>query len=369
MLLKLLKTIDPWLFGAALILSLLGLATMFTFHGDTGYFERQIIWIGFAVVSMLIAMIPDYRFLRSGNTTFIIYLLVVVSLILVLIFGEVTLGARSRFDLGFFSIQPAEFSKLILIAVLAKYFSKRHEMIRDFKHIITSGLYTFIIFVLVFIQPDFGSALIIFSIWFGMVLMAGINFRHLAIVFSGGAIIFALMWNFALLPYQKDRVHTFLDPLADITGTGYNVYQSIIAAGSGQILGKGVGYGTQSKLEFLPEYQTDFIFAAFAEEWGLVGVSILFILFGVIIWRLLRSAFSGATNFEKLFAGGVAIFIMAHFTIHVGMNIGLMPVTGLTIPFMSYGGTHLMVEFIALGMVMAMGRYTMARYKTEELIL
>lgn len=367
--LSFLKNIDYWLFGAALTLSFLGLATMFTFHGDNSYFNRQLLWIALAVVAMLLAIIPDYRFLRSGNTTFIIYVVSIISLILVLIFGEVTLGARSRFDFGFFSLQPAEFSKLILIAVLAKYFSKRHEMIRDFKHIIISGLYTFAIFGLVFIQPDFGSALIVFSIWFGLVLVAGINFRHLAFVFTCGAIIFALMWNFVLLPYQKDRIHTFLDPLADIQGTGYNVYQSIIAVGSGQLLGKGVGYGTQSKLEFLPEYQTDFIFAAFTEEWGLVGAIVLFILFGIVVWRLLKAAVSGDTNFEKLFAVGVAILIISHFTIHVGMNIGLMPVTGLTIPFMSYGGTHLIVEFVALGMVMAMGKYATSRYKTEELIL
>ena len=360
---------DPWLFGAALVLSLLGLATLFTFHGDNTYFDRQLIWIGVSIGVMLLAMVPDYRFLRSGNTTFLLYLVTVGLLGLVLIIGEVTLGAQSRFDLGFFSFQPAELSKLVLIAVLAKYFSKRHEMIGDFRHIVVSGLYTLAIFGLVFIQPDFGSALIIFIIWFGMILVAGIHLRHLALVFALGAFAFGIMWNFVLLDYQKARVHTFLDPLADIQNTGYNVYQSIIAAGSGQLLGKGVGYGTQSKLEFLPEYQTDFIFAAFAEEWGLVGSLVLFALFGVIVWRLLHLAKDGASNFERLFTTGVALMVMAHFTVHVGMNIGLMPVTGLTIPFMSYGGTHLMVEFLALGIVMAMSRYTMSRYKTEDIIL
>lgn len=360
---------DIWLFGAAFILSLLGLVTMYTFHGDNGFFDKQLIWLGLSVIVMLLAMVPDYRFLRSGNTTFLIYIGMVLLLILVLIFGEVTLGARNRFDLGFFALQPAELAKVALIALLAKYFSKRHEMIEDFRHIIISGLYTFVFFALIFVQPDFGSALIIFAIWFGMVLVAGIRFRHLALVFLLCAVTFGGLWNFVLLDYQKDRVHTFLDPLADISGTGYNVYQSIIAVGSGQLMGKGVGYGTQSKLEFLPEYQTDFIFAAFAEEWGLIGVGILFLLFGVIIYRLLLAAQNAATNFEKLFAVGVALFVIAHFTVHVGMNIGLMPVTGLTIPFMSYGGTHLMVEFMCLGIVMAMSRYTMARYKSEEIIL
>lgn len=366
---NILSGFDPWLFGAALTLSLLGLSTMYTFHGDGGFFERQIIWILVAVGALLLALLPDYRFLRSGHTTFIIYVVTVLLLGLVLIIGEVTLGAQSRFDLGPFSFQPAEFAKLVLIAVLAKYFSKRHEMIGDFKHILISGLYTLLIFGLVFIQPDFGSALIIFFIWFGMVLISGIRLRHLLLVFVSGAMVFLLMWNFALLPYQKDRIMTFVDPLADLQGSGYNVYQSIIAVGSGQLWGKGVGYGTQSKMEFLPEHETDFIFAAFAEEWGLVGALVLFALFGVVVWRLIRLSLNGATNFERLFTAGVALFILSHFTVHIGMNIGLMPVTGLTIPFMSYGGTHLLVEFMALGVVMAMSRYTMTRYKSEDILL
>ena len=170
------------------------------------------------------------------------------------------------------------------------------------------------------------------------------------------------------MDYQKDRILTFLDPLADIQGTGYNAYQSTIAVGSGQLWGKGVGYGTQSKLEFLPEYETDFIFAAFAEEWGLVGVGLLFALFGVVIWRLLTHALYGATNFERLFATGVAILFISHFGIHIGMNIGLLPVTGTTVPFLSYGGSHLLTEFVGVGMVLAMARYTKTRYTAREFL-
>lgn len=150
---------------------------------------------------------------------------------------------------------------------------------------------------------------------------------------------------------------TFLDPLSDIQGAGYNAYQSTVAVGSGEIFGKGIGYGTQSKLLFLPEYETDFIFAAFAEEWGIVGVSILFTLFAILILRLLYHAINGATNFEKLFTTGVAIYLLSHFFIHVGINIGLLPVTGTTVPFLSYGGSHLVTEFAALGMVLAMRKY------------
>ena len=230
-------------------------------------------------------------------------------------------------------------------------------------------MYAMAVFGLVFIQPDFGSAIILFFIWFGMVLVAGIQLRHLLMVFMIGAVAFGAMWLFAFQDYQKARIMTFLDPLSDIQGAGYNAYQSTIAVGSGQVWGKGIGYGTQSKLQFLPEYETDFIFAAFAEEWGLIGVAILFALFGVVIWRLLNFAILGATNFERLFATGIAILITSHFFVHIGMNIGLLPVTGTTIPFMSYGGTHLMTEFIGIGIVMAMSRYTKSRYKGGEIVV
>jgi rod shape determining protein RodA len=202
-----------------------------------------------------------------------------------------------------------------------------------------------------------------------MVLVSGIKPRHLLIVFTLGAVAFGGMWQFVFLDYQKDRIMTFLNPLADIQGTGYNAYQSTIAVGSGELLGKGIGYGTQSKLQFLPEYETDFIFAAFAEEWGLLGVVMLFTLFGVVMWRLLLHAVRAATNFERLFATGVSILILSHFFVHIGMNIGVLPVTGTTVPFLSYGGTHLMTEFLGLGMVMAMSRYAGVHFKSPDLVI
>ena len=352
------RSFDSVLFGAMLLLTFFGLVTMYSYQGDNAYFNRQIWWIGIAVGSFLLALLPDYRFFRIGNTTFFVYLATVIALILVLLVGEVTLGAQSRFNLGFFSLQPADPAKLVLIIVLAKYFSKRHEMIGDFRHIIISGLYAFGVFALVFIQPDFGSAIILFFIWFGMILVAGIKFRHLMIVFLLGAITFGGMWQFGFQDYQKQRIATFLNPLQDIQGAGYNAYQSTVAVGSGELLGKGIGYGTQSKLLFLPEYETDFIFAAFAEEWGLLGVLLLFSGFGAVIWRLLYHATHGASNFETLFACGVAILLVSHFFVHIGMNIGLLPVTGTTVPFLSYGGSHLVTEFLAVGMVLAMRRYS-----------
>jgi rod shape determining protein RodA len=176
-------------------------------------------------------------------------------------------------------------------------------------------------------------------------------------MFFVGILAFIGLWNFGLKDFQKHRIINFIHPLTDIRGTGYNAYQSTIAVGSGEILGKGVGYGTQSRLKFLPEYQTDFIFAAFAEEWGFIGVLILFFLFTVVIWRIILSAMAGETNFEILFGAGTAVLIIVHFFINVGMNIQLLPVTGTTLPFLSYGGTHLVTEFAALGILMGMRRY------------
>jgi rod shape determining protein RodA len=196
-----------------------------------------------------------------------------------------------------------------------------------------------------------------------MVLVSGISKKHLLGMLFIGIISFVALWNFGFHDYQKNRIRNFIDPLADIHGTGYNAYQSVIAVGSGQFLGKGLGYGTQSRLKFLPEYHTDFIFASFAEEWGFVGVIILFSLFGIVIWRIIRTTMSGASNFEILFGSGVAILIIVHFIINVGMNIQLLPVTGTPLPFVSYGGTHLLTEFAGLGILMGMRRYRRIAHK------
>jgi rod shape determining protein RodA len=284
-------------------------------------------------------------------------------LLLLAVVGKVVKGAQSWFDFGLFSFQPSDPIKLVIIIVLAKYFSRRHIEIANIRHILVSGMYAFIVFALILIQPDFGSAMVVFFIWLGMVLVSGISKKHILAVFLAGSLAFAGLWGFAFKDYQKDRIKTFVDPLHDIHGAGYNVYQSVIAVGSGQIIGKGVGYGTQSRLKFLPEYQTDFIMAAFAEEWGFIGVLLLFVLFAIVVWRIIVNAIRGATNFEILFGAGLAIFIIAHVVINVGMNIGLMPVTGITLPFLSYGGTHVLTELLGLGILMGMRRYSRAGHK------
>jgi rod shape determining protein RodA len=187
-----------------------------------------------------------------------------------------------------------------------------------------------------------------------MMMVSGLSKKHLVLLTVVGLIVGGVLWGFVFKPYQKARIMNFLNPLADIRGTGYNAYQSMIAVGSGQIIGKGVGFGTQSRLNFLPEYQTDFIFAAFAEEWGFIGSLIIIICYLIIFWRILKLARQGTTNFETLYAIGLAIYFASHVIINMGMNIGILPVTGITLPFMSYGGSHLIAECLALGILFSL---------------
>jgi len=359
--------IDWFLFAAALSISILGLLTMRPLSLDqNAFFDRQMIWIALSVGVFLLASIPEYSFLRRGPIVMGVYGAIVLMLGLIFVAGTVVKGAQQRFDLGFFAVQPADPAKLALIIVLAKYFARRHIEIAHMRHIFVSGAYAALICGLVFLQPDFGGAIIIASIWLGMVLVAGISWKHLALLFITATVAAGSMWFYVLEDYQKDRILTFINPLADIQGAGYNAYQSTVAVGSGELLGKGVGFGTQSKLRFLPEYETDFIFAAYAEEWGFIGVLILLGLYAVVIFRVLAVALHGSDNFAVLFGVGVALMFLAHIVVHIGMNMGLLPVTGTTTPFMSYGGSHLLTEFLALGILMGLRRQARPVTRIED---
>lgn len=356
-------SVDWYIVGALIPILVLSLLTMNSFTGEGNYAERQLIWIGISFVIFFLCSFIDFRFFRRTSVIVSVYIATSVLLLAVFAVGYAAKGAKSWIDLGFFSAQPADFAKIALILLLAKYFSRRHVQIAHIRHIIVSGVYAGILFGLVALQPDFGSAITIFSIWFGMVLISGISKKHLALVFAIGLVSFVGLWNFGFKEYQKNRILNFINPLADIRGSGYNAYQAMITVGSGEVVGKGIGYGTQSRLKFLPEYETDFIFAAFAEEWGFIGVIILFILYTILIWRIMVWASRGETNFETLYAMGLAIFFMVHLTINIGMNIGVMPVTGIPVPFMSYGGSHLLAEFIGLGILMGMIKYSRATHR------
>lgn len=348
------KRIDWWLVGFVIPLLVMSILTMASFTDpNISFAGRQFFWIVLSFTLMFGCASLDLHVLKQSNMLVLIYGVGLAFLVGLIFVGSTVNGATSWYQFGFFSFQPSDLIKLILILILAKYLARRHVEIKSMKHLVITAAYFLPPFILIFLQPDFGTAAIFFVIWMGLILVAGISKRHLIILFTLLGVIGAGLWFGVLHDYQKERIQSFLNPLSDIQGAGYNAYQSTIAVGSGQLLGKGVGYGTQSRLNFLPEYQTDFIFAAVAEEWGFVGSLLVVALLVAIVTRILFLASKMKGNFELLFAVGIALYFMGHIIINIGMNIGLLPVTGVTLPFLSYGGSHLIVECAALGILMS----------------
>ena len=211
------------------------------------------------------------------------------------------------------------------------------------------------LFLLVFKQPDLGSSVILIAIWAGMIFTSGVSKKHIIGLLLCATMAALLVWQF-MPQYQRDRVTAFTAPLENLQTSGYTAYQSKVAIGSGRVFGRGIGEGTQSNLGFLPLSESDFVFSSFAEEWGLVGVIMLFLLYSVVGWRLLWYAAHGRTNFEILFAVGAFVFIFSHVLLHTGVNAGILPVTGITMPFMSYGGSHILAETLVIAMVLGMAQ-------------
>lgn len=347
-------SVDFPLLVPAALLTILGILTILPIGTvDPTLFYKQIVFLFLGIAICIIVSKADLSFLRDGKLVFAIYLVAVGVMLLLLLFAPEINSAKSWFVLGPAVIQPVEFAKIVIIIFLAKYFTYRHIAIGFLRHIVISLLYVGVIFFLTFLQPDLGSAVIIGLLWLAFVLMAGMSKKHF-IAFLVLAVILALTsWNF-LPSYQQDRVRSFITPTEDLSGSGYNAYQSKIALGSGQIFGKGIGQGTQSKLAFLPEYESDFIFSAYGEEGGFVGILIMFLLYGVIFTRILETARQGETNFEVFFVIASALYLFIQSSVHVAVNVGLFPVTGTVLPFVSYGGSHIIAEYILLGMIMSM---------------
>lgn len=355
--LRIIRETDWFLFFSITPLLVLGLLIMKSFgEGADYFFPRQLIWIFISIFVFFVFSRIDWRIFKNSLLTAIIYLFGVLILTLLLLGGSGKI--ESWFQFYSFSIQPSEPMKIILILVLAQYLSKRHIEISHIRHIIVSGIYALAPISLVFFQPDLGSAIIFALIWFGLILSSEISKKHLLLLFLVFILIAGFGWSFLLAPYQKARIISFLDPYFDPMGRNYQAYQSMIAIGSGGFWGKGIGQGGQTRLEFLPEYQTDFMFAALSEELGLIGAFFVLLLFTLIIWEILSLARIGESNFERFFALGFCFFLMGHIFIHIGSNIGLFPITGLPLPFLSYGGSHLVSLFMGLGIWQGMRRYS-----------
>ncbi len=363
-----LKKIDWYIVLPAIILCVFSLFTLASFGETSVRFTKQFVWIIIGITVCIGIHKIDLSFLKNRKTVLILYVFSVASLLLLFVSGHVAKGAQSWIRLGFLSIQPTDPAKIALIVLLAKYFSKRHVEISAFRHVIVSALYTGVLGVLVLLQPDFGSAVTLFAIWLGMIFVSGISKKHLLVLFISALVVFGFAWKFGFKEYQKKRVINFIHPMSDTRGSGYNQYQALIAIGSGQLLGKGVGYGTQSKLRFLPEYQTDFIIAAFSEEWGFAGLSIVIGLFALILIRMLYLVPRLQSNFDVLCVAGIVFFLGTHVCINIGMNLGVMPVTGIPLPFMSYGGSHILIDFIAIGIASALlsQRKSVERRRTQN---
>lgn len=345
---------DKILFFSALMLMILGLVAIFSVSYSGGVinflnFQKQLFFAGAGLVLMYFAATTDYHLLKNYAGVF--YGLVVVVLVAVLALGHLSRGTASWFNLGVFGIQPSEFAKVVLIIVLARYLAGVGAGFDIYRKILISGLYLILPTTLVLLQPDMGSALVMIFIWFGMLAMFGLQKKQLALMFILGALLFGAAWQLMFKDYQKQRIVNFVNPQADPLGSGYNVLQSMIAIGSGGAWGKGLGHGSQSQLEFLPEKHTDFIFAVIGEEMGLVGAALVLVLFFLIFWRLYKIILEAQDNFGRLIALGVLLLIFFHMVVNVGMNMGVMPVTGIPLPFVSYGGSSLLAFLLAIGLV------------------
>jgi len=366
--LNFLKNLNYPILIIVLVLISLGLLVIFSVsygHGDLdlGNFKKQAIFAVMGISAMFLMSFFDYRFLK--NYTAILYFVGITLLVAVLLIGDSSRGMSGWINLGLFHFQPSELMKIILIIVLARYFSFFSNKLFELKKIIISGICVGIPVVLTLMQPDLGSAAIMVFIWLGMLLAAGIKTSHLLAIFLAGILIFAGGWALVLEDCQKDRITTFLNPQVDPLGSGYNVIQSVIAVGSGGLLGKGLGHGSQSQLNFLPEKHTDFIFAVLAEEMGLVGVAFLLILFTVLISKLINIALLTKDNFGKMLVTGIVVLLFSHIAINIGMNMGIAPVTGIPLPFISYGGSFLISILIMLGIVQSVAMKGV-KYKLKE---
>ncbi|MBU0646916.1 rod shape-determining protein RodA [Patescibacteria group bacterium] len=349
-----LRKFDWILFSAVLLLVCFGLAEIYSVAlgqntADLFKFKKQIFFVVIGLLLLFCFAFFDYHLLRSYSNYF--FILGVAVLSGVLVFGQTIRGTRGWFDVGGFSLQPVEFIKFILILFLARYFSSASIRINPLKHILLTGSGLAIFLVLVLAQPDFGSALILFLLWFVLITLIGLNKKYLLIIVLIMVMMMTMSWLFFFKTYQKERILTFLDPSSSSLEQGYNITQAIIAVGSGGITGRGLGFGFQSQLKFLPEAQTDFIFAVVSEESGFIGVFLVLLFFAIFFYRCLYHLRRINNDFGIFFILGVMCLIFIEMFINIGMNIGILPVVGIALPFLSYGGSAMISSLMLVGVI------------------
>lgn len=364
---KFFKT-DWILLGSVLLILGIGLTVLYSISNaqignvSADIFWRQLVFAGISIVLMFFFAFNNYHYLRSYSTS--IYFSVLGILSLVLIFGTTVKGTSGWIGIGSLRLQPVEISKIALVIFLASFISQKRMELGETGRIIASLVLTSFMIFLVMRQPDFGSAMVLLSIWVGMTLVSGVNKKVIIMIIFLAVVASSIGW-FQMAPYQKDRIISFLDPAGDPMGSGYNVRQSMVAIGSGGIIGKGIGHGSQSQLNFLPEKHTDFIFASIGEELGFFGTFFVIGLFGVILYRIRRIAIMSSDNFGYLLAVGFLTMFFVQAFINMGMNMGIVPVTGIPLPFLSYGGSSLISVFVAIGILMNIYARKDSSNKTE----
>lgn len=312
---------------------------------------KQTIFFVVGFLLMIIISFSDYRVFKNNSYLILfLYFICILFLIGLLFFAPIIRGTKGWYKIGGFSLDPLEPTKIILLILLAKYFSMRHIEMYRFRHIIFSGIYVLIPAFFVFIKPDLGGVLVLVLMWIGVLSVSGIKLKHFIILSLIFILLTTFSWVFLLKDYQKNRVLSFVFP-NDPLGGSWSQNQTKIAIGSGLIFGRGLGQGSQVQYGFLPEPHTDFIFSVIAEDWGFVGVIILFLLYLNVVWRIIKIAINSQSNFPRLFAVGFSIILISQIIINIGMNIGFLPVIGIYLPFVSYGGSGLIANFICLGVL------------------
>lgn len=350
---KIFQKFDWSIFVPVIMLIFVGMMAILSTTWKEGrameFVDKQI--IGALMGIALIFLLSTLNYQIFGSWAYLIYFLTNTALLFVLFFGTEIRGTRGWFDLGFFQLQPSEFAKVSLLIILAKYFSSISGKPSRFQYLVVSGVLTLIPTMLVLLQPDLGTALILIFLWLAMLLVSGIKKEYVLTLILAGVVLFWGAWSFAFAPYQKERILTFINPERDPLGSGYHMIQSKIAIGSGGIFGRGLGHGPQSQLKFLPDEHTDFIFAVVAEELGFLGAALLLALLGFLLFRILKIARGLRDEFGLVFSLGAIFLFLIQIFINIGMNLGILPVTGVPLPLVSYGGSALLVTLIILGIL------------------
>ncbi|MFH1412771.1 MAG: FtsW/RodA/SpoVE family cell cycle protein [bacterium] len=352
-----LKNMDWILMLSVFLLVCLGLVELYSVSSGQGgiellNFKKQLFFVMAGFIIMILLVMTDYYFFYSYNNYFYLFGLIILTAVLFL--GTPIHGTKSWFNVFGLGLQPVELVKFILIIFLARYFSAVYVSANVIKHLVATGFGTLIFIILVLLQPDLGSAFILLIIWLIMVALIGLPKRYLLAIATIFLIITVIFWNFFFKDYQKDRIISFISPISSLEEDyhkDYNVNQSMIAIGAGGWLGKGLGFGSQSQLRFLPEASTDFIFAVVAEELGFVGVILTLLFFAIFFYRVLKHLPNINNDFGIFFILGGAGLIFIEMFINIGMNMGLLPVIGIALPFLSYGGSAMISNLIIVGVM------------------